>query len=202
MGRPPEPPTLEGEAVLPALLEESLEARAEKERRSRPLRPGETLDPNRSGEEALDRLPGVGPSLARAIIADREKNGGFRSPEDLLRVKGVGPSTLEKLRPLLDFSEGMPLELGRPPPPRPVGGVTSSRDTASRVTGPLTRIDLNRASAEELQTLPGIGPALAERILESRRAEGPFSTAEDLLRVRGIGPVTLERIRTLVRAGK
>jgi competence protein ComEA len=62
-------------------------------------------------------------------------------------------------------------------------------------------VDVNRASAAELETLPGIGPALARRIMESRAEDGPFRTADDLLRVRGIGPATLERIRGLVRAG-
>ncbi|GAA3286133.1 ComEA family DNA-binding protein [Nesterenkonia halobia] len=53
-------------------------------------------------------------------------------------------------------------------------------------------IDLNRADAETLQGLTGIGPALAERILEHRETAGPFESLEDLAGVRGIGPATLE----------
>jgi competence protein ComEA len=47
------------------------------------------------------------------------------------------------------------------------------------------KIDLNTAGVEELQTLPGIGPALARRIVEHRREHGPFRRVEDLLEVKG-----------------
>ena len=59
-------------------------------------------------------------------------------------------------------------------------------------------VSLNTATAAELEKLPGIGPVLAQNILEHRRAHGPFSRAEDLLNVSGIGPSTLEAIRDLV----
>ncbi|MEZ0348015.1 MAG: ComEA family DNA-binding protein [Thermus sp.] len=62
-----------------------------------------------------------------------------------------------------------------PPPPEPVS--------------------LNRASLEELESLPGVGPVLARRIVEGR----PYGRVEDLLRVKGIGPATLERLRPYVR---
>lgn len=56
-------------------------------------------------------------------------------------------------------------------------------------------VDLNRASIEELESLPGIGPELARRIAEGR----PYASVEALLRVRGIGPVRLTAVRTRVR---
>lgn len=59
-------------------------------------------------------------------------------------------------------------------------------------------VDVNRASARDLELLPRIGPALAGRIVESREAEGPFEEPEDLARVRGIGPRTVERLRRFV----
>lgn len=56
-------------------------------------------------------------------------------------------------------------------------------------------IDLNTASAAELEELPGVGPAIAQRIVEHREKNGPFTSVDGLLEVSGIGPSTLEEIR-------
>jgi competence protein ComEA len=57
------------------------------------------------------------------------------------------------------------------------------------------KVDLNRASAEELRAVPGIGPALSERIVKFREENGPFRRVDDLLKVRGIGEKSLEKMR-------
>jgi competence protein ComEA len=168
-----------GEDHLPTLLGEAEEVRDRQARRSKPLAPGESLDPNRSSEEELDRLPGVGPRVAAAITRHREEGGGFRRAEDLVEVPGIGPATLARIRPHLDFSRGVPVEL-RAPEKNP------------------EKIDVNRAGREELQSLPGIGPALAQRILDSRAREGAFRVPEDLLRVKGIGEATLLKLVPLI----
>ena len=59
-------------------------------------------------------------------------------------------------------------------------------------------IDINRASVAELETLPGIGPVLAERIIAWRKQQGSFYTTEDLLQVNGIGRRTLERLQARI----
>lgn len=64
-----------------------------------------------------------------------------------------------------------------------------------RTAGPL---DLNTASAAELETLPRIGPALAERIVRYREEHGPFVRVEDLDAVSGIGPATVNGLRDRV----
>lgn len=56
-------------------------------------------------------------------------------------------------------------------------------------------IDLNTASAAQLEELPGVGPSIAQRILEHREKNGPFASVDALLEVSGIGPATLEKIR-------
>ena len=61
------------------------------------------------------------------------------------------------------------------------------------------KVDLNRATVAELDTLPRIGPALAARIIEWREANGRFTSVEDLLAVPGIGDKMLEALRPLVR---
>jgi competence protein ComEA len=60
------------------------------------------------------------------------------------------------------------------------------------------RVNLNRATAEELEILPGIGPAKASAIVRWRSEHGRFRKLEDVLGVPGIGPATLERLRALV----
>jgi competence protein ComEA len=60
-------------------------------------------------------------------------------------------------------------------------------------------LDLNRASAADLELLPGIGPSLARRIVDDRAEHGAFSSIEALQRVHGIGPRTIERLRALVQ---
>jgi competence protein ComEA len=56
---------------------------------------------NTATEEELGRLPGIGPSKARAILALRKRMGKFERVESLLRVRGIGRKTLKKLRPML-----------------------------------------------------------------------------------------------------
>jgi len=72
-------------------------------------------------------------------------------------------------------------------------------DTISRNgKAPWGRLDLNRATEEELKDLPRIGPELARRIVSYRRENGPFRSVDDLLKVKGIGPKTLKQIRPFV----
>ncbi|MBM3307639.1 MAG: helix-hairpin-helix domain-containing protein [Candidatus Eisenbacteria bacterium] len=61
--------------------------------------PAWPVDVNRATAEELEALPGIGPARAAAIVALRERRGGLGSLEDLLDVKGIGPKTLERLRP-------------------------------------------------------------------------------------------------------
>ncbi len=65
----------------------------------------------------------------------------------------------------------------------------------ARPDGP---VNVNTADSSALQSLPGIGPTLAARILSHRQEHGPFTSIEQLARVRGVGPATLARLDTLV----
>lgn len=63
-------------------------------------------------------------------------------------------------------------------------------------------VDINTASIEEFDALPGIGPALAQRIVEYRRQNGPFQKVDDLLAVKGVGPKMLAKIRDRLAASQ
>lgn len=65
---------------------------------------GVPLDVNRATASELELLSGVGPKLAGAIVAERERRGGFRTVDELVLVKGIGPKTLTRLQPHLVVS--------------------------------------------------------------------------------------------------
>ena len=65
----------------------------------------------------------------------------------------------------------------------------------STASAPAQPVDLNRAGTEELATVPGIGKALAQRIVEFREEHGPFKRVEDLMKVKGIGEKSFAKIR-------
>ena len=82
------------------------------------LAPGEHVVLNAATEDDLTKLPGVGPVRARAVLALRARMGGrFRAIEDLMRVKGIGRKTLQRIRPLV--------VLDAPPPAKTEGANTS-----------------------------------------------------------------------------
>ena len=56
-------------------------------------------------------------------------------------------------------------------------------------------VNINTATLDQLQTLPGIGPVLAQRIIDYRKTNGPFSSVEDLIKIKGIGEKTLAKLK-------
>ena len=193
----PEPGRVHGlESIDPATDLEGIEsevvaALTREQRAQTPLADGEQIDVNRAPADELRRLPGVGPSLAEALIEER-KRAPFLGAADLERVPGVGEVTARRLAPHLRFEPGAPRS---GPAPAPAASVSTGCPPGG------ARIDLNRASPAQLESLAGIGPALAARIIEDRSVNGPFETPEAVTRVRGIGARSLARFRERVCAG-
>jgi len=167
---------------------------AEAARLARPLAPHERVDLDRAPAAELARLPRIGPGLAERIVAYREKHGPFGSLEALRQMPGVGDGTIAALRPHARFSAPARPRPSPAAPARPMGAALLLRP---RPPSPARArlIHVNSATADALESLPGIGPGLAARILADRRAHGPYGRAEDLLRVTGIGPATLARLK-------
>ena len=166
---------------------------SDQERRRQPLVPGERIDINTAGESELDRLPGVGPALARRILEWRRERGHFGSLADLEHVPGLGSSKVRRVAPFINLPPSLPPPFG----PRTAGGTGVGEGRAPPGSSG-TRIDLNRASALELRGLPGIGPAKADAIVRWRLEKGFFEDLEELREVPGIGPATLRQLRLLV----
>ena len=120
---------------------------------------------------------------------------GARVGDAVAAAGGALPdASLERVnlaRPVADGEQVHVPRIGEDAPPPSASGVTSQGVL------PDGRIDLNRASAEELATLPGIGPARAAAIIAARE-EQPFAAPGDLRRVPGIGEATFQRLAPLV----
>ncbi len=136
--------------------------------------PPRRLDPNTAGIVEWDRLPGIGPRTAKAIVAWRAEHGPFRGPADLEAVKGVGPRTLERLAPWLEWGSG----------------------DAGRIA---TRPDLNSVDEAFLVGLAGIGPQLAQQVLRVRRRRGGFHSWAEVRAVPGIGASRLGVLQNATR---
>lgn len=129
------------------------------------------------------RRPGVVRLPAGARVIDAvDAAGGARNGADL--------SSVNLARELTD---GEQVRVGLPADPG-IAGIEAGTGAAS--AGPL---DLNSASATDLETLPGVGPVLAERIVAYRDQSGPFRTIDQLIEVAGIGPAVLDDVTDLVR---
>lgn len=161
------------------------------------------VDLNRADHAEFLQLPGVGDGLAERIEEYRREHGLFQDEDELGQVRGVGPSTLSRLKPLITV-RGKQAD-DEPPPEKSKSPSAASKkeagqkgkSTGKKEASLAAPIDINRASAEDLQRLPGIGPALSRRIVEARR-QGPFKSVDDLRRVSGIGPKKLEALRPYV----
>jgi competence protein ComEA len=115
---------------------------------------------------------------------------------DLLDAAGgpLGDADLDQLNLAAPVGDGERIYVprrGEAPPP--AAGAGAAGAVAS---GP---VDLNRATAEQLDGLPGVGPATAKAIIDHRTRNGRFRTVDDLLEVRGIGDAKLEALRDLVK---
>jgi len=156
--------------------------RAPKQKPPTQAAPRGKLDLNTATLAQIDSLPGIGPAVAQRIIAARETKP-FRHMADLRNVRGIGPALAARLAPLVLLSAD--------PPPDAEPQVK----TAAPVAEPSGPIDLNRGTAAELERLPGVGPALAARLIAWRDSAGGFESWEDVDRVVGVGPALLARLR-------
>ncbi len=137
------------------------------------------------------RTPGVVTLPAGSRVADAlDAVGGA--------LKGADLAAVNLARPLTDGEQVLVPKLGHraaagpAPEPAPRAGTGSAGPAA----GP---VDLNAATPAQLEELPGVGPVLAERIVEWRTQHGRFSSVEELAEVAGIGETTLAELAPLVR---
>lgn len=181
------------------------------------------LEPRLFGQSAPVRVhvagavkkPGVYtlPGWSRVIDA-LKKAGGAAANADLDAINLADPiRDGEQIRiPVKGQPETLPAHQPTPAPapvPPTVGGRGMGRypfATGAATSGrakkatPASPVNINTAGIEQLQTLPGVGPATAERIVQFRQEHGPFLKPEDLMNVKGIGEKKFARLQPMIAA--
>jgi competence ComEA-like helix-hairpin-helix protein len=141
---------------------------------------------NTASASELQSLTGIGPSKAAAIVAYRSENGAFSSVDSLQGVPGIGVKTVESVRPDAEIGDG--------------ATVVKGQQAASSGGAPAANaVNINTASATQLDAMPGIGPSKAAAILADRDAKGPFSSCDELSRVTGVGSKTVSQLRMMCK---
>lgn len=164
------------------------------------------LDLNRATQTELLLLPGIGTALAERIVLQRQTWGRFTKVDDLARVPGIGPATLERIRSwvfVMEPPDPTAVVATSAIVPKPVvaldtGKMGAKPKKGANLTAP---ININTAGLVDLQKLPGIGPKMSQRIVDERTKK-PFANIDELKRVYGIGKKTVDRLRPFVTVGE
>ncbi len=143
---------------------------------------GALVDLNTATEKELDALPGVGKATAEKIIAGRP----YKSVDDLAAA-GVSKATIAKIADLVTVGGGAAAG---------ASGKVKAASAKAQETGEAELVNLNTATEKELDTLPGVGKATAEKIIAGR----PYKSVDDLAKA-GVSKATIAKIADLVTVG-
>jgi competence ComEA-like helix-hairpin-helix protein len=156
------------------------------------LRP---FDPN-TADSATWLSLGVSPRVAGRIIRYRNAGGRFRSPDDLRKIWGLPPETAEQLMPWVKLPEAStPTSQFPNPHSTPSGSPTLNLPTQAKPKQRFVQLDINQADSSQWEALPGIGPALARRVVQYREKLGGFVRIEQVGELYGLADSVFQRIK-------
>lgn len=178
---------------------------------------------NSADLETLETLPGITSGLAKKIVASRP----YENLNDLKKVKGLTQTKIDGLKNHISFgsttastkktgrkeksatassqaatgaSETAQSSTTQSARSLSATGRSSATSGTPKKTGPTEPININTASLEELETLPGIGPTRAQAILDYRQQNGNFESIEDIQKVKGIKEGEFSKIKDMIKA--
>jgi len=166
----------------------------------------------------IELLPPPTPVPIQVHVSGAVQNPGVYALPPGSRVQDAieAAGGLTENADLSELNLAAPLEDGsliRIPARQPTATPAPKSPSAPQVTSPpavespptegeTTLININTATQEELETLSGIGPVTAQKIIAYREENGPFTTIEEIQKVSGIGPVTFEKIKDFITVGE
>ena len=154
------------------------------------------VDLNSASQKEIETIKGVGPATAKKIIESRP----YASVDELSKA-GLSPKMIEKIKPFVTVGKTAPAAPAKvtpavPAPSKaaPAPDAAAKKPATAAKLAPGEMVNINTASKEQLEKLPGVGEVKAQAIIDGR----PYQAKEDIMKVKGIKQGTFDKIKDVI----